>query len=232
MIAVDAGDIPGWRPDLRRHQALFDVIRHLGYDAVGVGDSEFVDGIDAFVTALRIHDLPAVSANLRVSSVPEWERLSPPYRIVRAGDLRVGVIGVASASAFDLMLPAHRAALQIDDAETALRRVLPFVKKQADLILVLSHAGLDTDRTLARRVSGIDVIVGSHSQNALHEPVLEGRTLIVQAGSNGSYVGHLHLVLDDDRRIAEYGNRLIALTPDIPDDATVRRRLDVYHEGE
>ncbi len=51
--------------------------------------------------------------------------------------------------------------------------------------------GVNEDRELARDVSGIDVIVGGHCHTALYEPMLEGDTIIVQAGSLVKYLGQL-----------------------------------------
>lgn len=220
----------GWRPDPIRHRALLEVIRYLEYDAVGIGDNEFIDGAPFLASVIRTHDLPAVTANIHVPDIQEWEQITSPYRIIRVGDLRVGVIGLGAPEAFKLMGPGRQRSLRIDPPDEMLRRMLPDIRKQADLIFVLSHAGIDADRDLARAVPGIDVIVGSYSRRPLFEPVLEKATLIVQAGKNGAHVGRLNLVLDSRKRIVEYNGRLDPLYEDIPDDPDVRRMIDDYQD--
>ena len=54
---------------------------------------------------------------------------------------------------------------------------------------VLSHNGFDVDKKMATVVSGIDVILSGHTHDALPEPVLSGKTIIVPSGSNGKFVG-------------------------------------------
>jgi 2',3'-cyclic-nucleotide 2'-phosphodiesterase (5'-nucleotidase family) len=54
------------------------------------------------------------------------------------------------------------------------------------------------DRELSREVPGINVIVGGHCHTALHEPILESSTIIVQAGSLGEYLGQLELAYDSN----------------------------------
>jgi hypothetical protein len=227
VLAVDAGDLLGWNPEIRRSRTLLDAFQRLQYDAVGVGDNEFVEGAAFFAEAVRGRGLPVVSSNVE-ASVPDWRRVCPPYRIVRKGKLRIGVVGLASPPSFRLLTPARLGELAVGDPEETLRRLLPGVRKQADLIVVLSHADMDWNRGLARRFPDIGVIVGSHSQTRLQAPVREGNTLIVQAGYNGAYVGQLVLTLDRTHRIKEHTGRLIPLGDPIPDDPDMRRLLSDY----
>jgi len=62
-----------------------------------------------------------------------------------------------------------------------------------DAIVLLSHNGFDVDMKLARVVSGIDVIVGGHTHDAVPRALQvdndAGRTLVTNAGSNAKFVG-------------------------------------------
>ncbi len=58
---------------------------------------------------------------------------------------------------------------------------------------------MEEDRRLAREGPGIDVIVGGHCHTALHEPLVEGGTVIVQAGSLVEYLGCLELSYSPDK---------------------------------
>jgi sulfur-oxidizing protein SoxB len=65
-------------------------------------------------------------------------------------------------------------------------------KKGAQVVVLLSHNGMDTDLKLASRVTGIDLILGGHTHDAIPEPVSvenrSGRTLVTGAGSNGKFL--------------------------------------------
>ena len=71
---------------------------------------------------------------------------------------------------------------------------------KVDAVVLLSHNGMDVDLKLASRVSGIDVILGGHTHDAVPQPIpvtnAGGTTLVTNAGSSGKFLG----VLDLDTR--------------------------------
>ena len=77
--------------------------------------------------------------------------------------------------------------------------------KGAQVVVLLSHNGMDVDLKMASRLRGIDVILGGHTHDAV--PVAmpvrnaSGTTLVTNAGSNGKFIG----VIDLDVR----GGRLL-----------------------
>jgi sulfur-oxidizing protein SoxB len=74
--------------------------------------------------------------------------------------------------------------------------------KGARAVILLSHNGMDVDRKLAARVTGIDVILGGHTHDAVPKPVIilngKGGTLVTNAGSNGKFLGVLDLDVRDN----------------------------------
>src|SRR5438128_6021143 len=65
--------------------------------------------------------------------------------------------------------------------------------KGARAVVLLSHNGMDVDLKLARRVRGIDAILGGHTHDGVPKPVLVGKTIVTNAGSHGKFVGVLDL---------------------------------------
>ena len=67
----------------------------------------------------------------------------------------------------------------------------------AQLVVLLSHNGMDVDLKLASRVRGLDAILGGHTHDGVPVPVIVGnaggRTLVTNAGSNGKFLGVLDL---------------------------------------
>jgi len=67
----------------------------------------------------------------------------------------------------------------------------------AQVVIVLSHNGMDVDLKMASRVTGIDAIMGGHTHDAIPRPVIVdnagGKTLVTNAGSNGKFLGVLDL---------------------------------------
>jgi S-sulfosulfanyl-L-cysteine sulfohydrolase len=85
----------------------------------------------------------------------------------------------------------------IRDAE--LQKVVDGLRQQdkVDAVVLLSHNGMDVDLKLASRVSGIDVILGGHTHDAVPRPTVvanaTGKTLVTNGGSNGKFLAVLDL---------------------------------------
>lgn len=96
--------------------------------------------------------------------------------------------------------------------EEELQKVVDEARGKAQVVVLLSHNGMDVDLKLASRVTGIDAILGGHTHDAVPQPTLitnrSGKTLVTNAGSNGKFIA----VLDFDVRggkIADYRYHLL-----------------------
>lgn len=76
-------------------------------------------------------------------------------------------------------------------------------REKADAVILLSHNGMDVDLKLASRVTGIDLILGGHTHDAVPQPIpvtnASGRTLVTNAGSNGKYLAVVDMELGAGR---------------------------------
>ncbi|NMG33506.1 thiosulfohydrolase SoxB [Azoarcus sp. TTM-91] len=93
----------------------------------------------------------------------------------------------------------------------------------AQVVVLLSHNGMDVDLKLASRVSGIDAIFGGHTHDGVPAPVVVanpgGRTLVTNAGSNGKFLGVMDFEVKDGR-VADFRYRLLPVFADLlPADA-------------
>ena len=65
--------------------------------------------------------------------------------------------------------------------------------KGAQVVVVLSHNGMDVDLKRASRVRGVDAILGGHTHDGMPVPVLVknpgGTTIVTNAGSNSKFLG-------------------------------------------
>jgi len=128
-------------------------------------------------------------------------RVFKPATVKEVGGFRVAVIGqalpyvpIAHPKRFtpDWTFGIREPELQklVDD----LRR-----KDKADAVVLLSHNGMDLDLKLAGRVTGIDVILGGHTHDAVPQPVTVanagGKTLVTNGGSAGKFLGVIDLEL-------------------------------------
>ncbi len=123
--------------------------------------------------------------------------------------------------------------------EESLQKVVDDARaKGAQAVVLLSHNGMDVDLKLASRVTGIDVILGGHTHDAVPEPVpvknRAGTTLVTNAGSNGKFLAVVDLDVGD-RRVRDIRYRLLPvfanlLEPDAEMAALIRRVRAPYAE--
>jgi sulfur-oxidizing protein SoxB len=136
---------------------------------------------------------------------PASGRVFKPAMIREVGGFRIGIIG----QAFPYVPVAHPKRFVPDWSfglrETELQKVVVELRDRdrVDAVVVLSHAGMDVDLKLATRVTGIDVILGGHTHDAVPRPVRVTNpcctTLVTNAGSAGKFLGVLDLELGKGR---------------------------------
>jgi len=94
----------------------------------------------------------------------------------------------------------------------------------AQVVVLLSHNGADTDIKLASRVAGLDAILGGHTHDAIPRALeiknAGGMTLVTNAGSNGKFLGVLDFDVRDGR-IRDWSYRLLPVFAELlpPDPA-------------
>ena len=93
-------------------------------------------------------------------------------------------------------------------------------------VVLLSHNGFDVDRKLAGRVEGIDVILTGHTHDALPEPVIVGKTVLVATGSHGKFLSRIDLDVGKGA-LKGFRHRLIPIFSDvITPDAEMAKKID------
>ncbi|SDT19045.1 thiosulfohydrolase SoxB [Bradyrhizobium canariense] len=153
-------------------------------------------------------------------------RVFKPAIIKEIGGHRVAVIG----QAFPYVPIAHPKRFTPDWTfgvrDDELQKLVDTLRNndKADAVVLLSHNGMDVDLKLASRVTGIDIILGGHTHDAVPQPIAiknaGGVTLVTNAGSNGKFLGVLDLELAKGR-VADVRYRLLPVFSELlkPDPA-------------
>jgi S-sulfosulfanyl-L-cysteine sulfohydrolase len=166
---------------------------------------------------------------------PASGRVFKPSVIKEIGGYRIAVIG----QAFPYVPIAHPKRFTPDwtfgirDDELQKLVTTHRDKDKVDGVILLSHNGMDVDLKLASRVSGIDVILGGHTHDAVPQPVLVknpgGATLVTNAGSNGKFLAVLDLDLARGR-VKDTRYRLLPVYSElIKPDATMKALVEKLH---
>ena len=186
-----------------------DLTRH---DAVVPGEKDFALGVTIFEKLIKKSKIHFLAANLRryKGNTPFLEESQIFDRKRPDGSkIRIAVIGLVGSK---LTWPEG---LRASDPIEVAKLEVPKLRKNADVVIALTHEGLEEDQALAKAVPGIDYIVGGHTQSFLQTPLKEGNAWIFQSSFRNQYVGMVPI----DGPFKVENHRLIGLDASYDDPA-------------
>ena len=208
VLLLDAGDIFQGTPYFNFFQGEieFRAMSEMGYDAATLGNHDFDNGVEGLVEMRPHATFDFVSANYRVEGSPLEDHVRP-WVIRTLGGVRVGIFGLGIAFRGLVLESLHRGVVYTDPFQAARRAVGELRSLGCDLVVCLSHLGYryrddrPSDTLLARRVEGIDLILGGHTHTFMDEPDVHPgpggrRTLVNQVGWAGMRLGRVDVVME------------------------------------
>ena len=167
----------------------------MGYDAATLGNHEFDNGCSALAARLKTADFPVVCANYQFAN-KKLAKVIKPYVIIERAGMKIGIFGLGVNLDGYVAPKVAREVTYLDPVETARKMVSILKAQNCDLIVCLSHIGVDksikdNDYEIARQVPEIDVIVGGHSHEEINPPAVVGNTRICQMTNRGKCFGVL-----------------------------------------
>jgi S-sulfosulfanyl-L-cysteine sulfohydrolase len=189
---------------------MVSVLEALGVEAT-TGHWEFTLGARRIAELFGDVDRPGSSSlAFLAGNVRDADFAEPVFnstRMLERGGIAIAVIGQAfpytPIANPRWMVPNWSFGIR----EADLRRSVVAAREQgAQLVVLLSHNGFDVDAKLATRVEGIDIILTSHTHDALPQPVRIGDALLVASGSHGKFLSRIDVEVDGGRvRDISYG---------------------------
>lgn len=188
ILLLDSGDFFPTEPDKDNVDCLLHLYQLMRYDAVAIGDQEIVH-VTSSTPAADSSAFPWLSGGYRrlAGSTP-GEFIKPPWLIKTVAGHKVGIVSVVGRDPYKLSGSKLEGLILTDQSEI----IRSFQEKhgaECDLVIVLSHSGLDSDTILATEISGVDLIIGGHSQSLISPPDVINGIPICQAGKNGENLG-------------------------------------------
>lgn len=225
VITLDAGDFLdqfGTKPE--QDELVITLYEELGYDGINIGDNELANENTFLESKILSSKLPLISTSMADRN---GKKITKPYVIRAVSNIQIALIGYTPKSSFRYFPEWKKLEIKIENEREKLRQTLAEVKEKSDMIVLLSNSGDDEDYRLAKSFPMIDVIIGGHNQVELEEPVQIGKTIIVQAGGNGGYVGKLELIYSN-RKAKVVHNKLIPLDKNVKDDSKLKKTIDDF----
>ncbi len=181
VLLLDAGDFFQGTPEgnLSLGEIPLLAMNYLDYDALTLGNHEFDFGVEPVVSLSRRAAFPFLSANLSIID-PDLPPFFQDYVILEQSGVRILIVGVINPDLYASVEADLEDQLAVGDVAEAVRRVLAETEGERDVVVVLSHIGLERDRELAAAVEGIDFILGGHSHSGLEEMETVNSTRIGQ----------------------------------------------------
>ncbi len=209
-----------------------EFMNKLGYDAMTVGNHEFDDGPEVLAGFVDSVDFPILMSNANIENEELLTDRIMPSTVIEVGGQKIGLIGLTPEDTDELASPGPNVVFS-DPVPAVQAQVDKLTADGINKIIVLSHSGYGVDQRVARETTGVDVIVGGHSNTYLSNtsdkavgpyPTVVNGVQIVQAYAYGKFLGELNVTFDDDGNVVEaVGEPLIMDNTVTEDQAAVDR---------
>ncbi len=246
VLLLSSGDFVGGSPYawliLEGYSPEIELMKAIGYDAATIGNHEFDYGPDKLTDYLlragypdAHHDLPLIISNLDIPQDHSLHRAGLlPHRIMELDNgLKIGLFGLLGNVAYSVAPMAEPVSI-FDPVEVAQQQVDLLKSQGADVVILLSHSGVEEDLLLAREVSNLDIILGGHDHHQTPEPVLVSNTIVMHSSYYLQYLGVLELVYDPQAGLLSIVNQennqpfQIMLDHAIPEDPVITEKVNEY----
>jgi len=186
-----------------------EMMNKLGYDGMTVGNHEFDDGPEVLRGFMDSVDFPIVMSNADVSGEELLAGALQKSAVIERGGEKIGLIGLTPQNTDELASPGENV-IFTDPVDAVQQEVDKLTAEGVNKIIVLSHSGYLTDQRVAAETTGVDIIVGGHSNTYLSNtsdkaagpyPTMVGDTAIVQAYAYGKFLGELNVTFDDEGNV-------------------------------
>ena len=228
-ILLDGGDT--WHGSYTCHhtqgQDMVNVMNALKTEAMTF-HWEFTLGSERVHEIIDTLPFPALGQNIFDAEWDEPAEYFKPYTFFERGGSKIAVIGQAfpymPIANPGWMFPEYSFGIRDENMQAMVDEVRGL---GADLVVVLSHNGFDVDKKMASIVTGIDLVLSGHTHDALPEPVLIDKTVIIASGSNGKFVSRVDLDVRNGQMLG-FKHKLIPIFADvITPDADITELINV-----
>ncbi|XP_068087209.1 5'-nucleotidase [Hyperolius riggenbachi] len=252
VLLLDGGDqFQGtiWFNVFSGYEAAY-FMNYLEYDAMALGNHEFDNGVSGLVSPfLTSVNFTILSANIKAD--PQIKSNISGYflpsKILSVGGEQIAIVGYTSKETPVLSDPGPYLRFE-DEIEVLQNEVSKVQTLGANKVIALGHSGFETDKLIAQKVRGVDVVVGGHTNTFLYTgtppsndvpvgdyPYIvksdDGRSVpVVQAYAFGKYLGSLDVEFDEQGNVLRSSGNPILLDRSIPEDPKLLAEVNKWKE--
>lgn len=205
-LIFSGGDMFQGSPDsnMLYGKTVVEAMNYIGFDAMAVGNHEFDWGLDKLQQQIDQSKFPYLGANVIDRETGKTAKFLKPYVVIKRKGLNIAVIGLDTPETAYKSTPKVVGDYKFADPAQTVRELLPKVRKEADIVIVVSHLGCAVDRNtgeitgeaaeFAKAVQGVDLLITGHSHQTIAGKV--NGVPVIQAGQYGRAVGKVSLLYD------------------------------------
>ena len=181
-------------------ESTLQVTRLAGFDVRCIGNHDFAWSEESVLGHSDDPTGQTVSSNVSYTG-PNPERWRAQNTVIlERGCVRIGYFGMVGKpwNEFNEQYDGDffpNFPMRHDYVERA-REIVAELRPQVDVLIMLSHLGLGTDREIATAVDGIDIVLGGHSHSIVNPEEIVNDTIIIQAGSSAAWIAQLDVDVD------------------------------------
>lgn len=241
ILNLNSGDSFQGAPEFNLYKGDLEMmaLQKLGIDAMAIGNHEFDNGAQRLMDAYgRYGGFPLLAANYILDAQYDrgLHRLILPYIILFRDRLKIGIIGIGNESLITSIQDTYGSlGFNAMDAISTAQTFVDALRGECDLIILLSHQGLDGDYALAQQVKGVDIILGGHHHVVLDPAkVLKGPdgrdVIIVHSGVDFKAVGQLQVIVQN-KQVVWHDYQTVTIDDSIAEDPVMETMLIPYKNG-
>jgi 5'-nucleotidase / UDP-sugar diphosphatase len=249
VLLFSSGDIFGGSPFswliLKDYAAELELMKSMKYDAVTVGNHEFDYGPEILAKYYKnagYHkqnpinsstDIIASNLNIPANHPLDSIKLLDNKIYVLSNGLKVGVFGYLGEDAYQLITQNKNITIK-KPIDIAKKQVELLKNQGADIIVALSHSGIAEDRDLAKKVSGIHLILGGHDHIQTDKPENINNTLIFHPSYYTRFLGKLEFEFEEQTKKLILGENkdgfLIPINDGVKEDKETAKKIKEYQQ--
>ena len=204
----------------KRAEFILKLYGKMGYDAVNIGDTDLVLGLEYLRTLQKHSPVPFLSANLKDKKTRKT--VFKPYLVKEIHGLKVGIIGLMTQS-IPPMLNKIRGYFVEDPAKAATDSINGALL-DCDIIIALAHLNHSEIESFAQKVPKISIIIGGHNRSYMDAKMVN-RSLWVQTDAFGFQIGRLDVRWVKGSSDFQYENVLTVLHPEMKADPQIEEMI-------
>lgn len=183
------------------------LMNQVGFHATAVGNHEFDSNQYGLAKLIGLSAFSTLCANMEPD--PKFNMHVKPYQLFDCGGISVGVLGITALGSLGTpeSHPARMTDIKFMDPLETIKEY-EFLRKQCDVVLLLSHLGYKDDVKFSAQLPWVDIIVGGHSHTQLDGGEIHNGILITQNMKSLPFATHSTLVLEGNKIVEKKAERI------------------------